>query len=215
MCYTIKVIKNKAELIRCQTFDVANYQWNSVVSPRTYGAMGYIPGAGLYVEMVCEETDPLRDCRHHKDMVCKDSAMEIFLAFEDKGTTLTNDSFYLNLEVNANGAMYAKSGHGRKGRQFLSEEIYEKSQVSAVIEADEWKISLLIPEEFLLTACGWDYKNPEKELYCNFYKISEHPKIEHYGSFRRIDNAKPNFHLPVFFAKTKIDYAGGNNEEKK
>ena len=29
---------------------------------------------------------------------------------------------YINFEINANGAMYAQYGKGRKNRQFLSEE---------------------------------------------------------------------------------------------
>jgi len=204
MCYQIKIIKSKAEITDCQPFDVSNYQWNSVVSPRTYGAMGYIPGQGMYLEMNCEESNPRRNCRNHRDMVCEDSAMEVFLAFADKGTAVTNDSLYLNFEVNANGAMYAKYGYGRQGRQFISEEIYQKSQVSAVTMEDRWRISLIIPEEFLREVCGWDYKKPEKDLYCNFYKIADCEEIRHYGSFHSIDSVKPNFHLPVCFKKAGV-----------
>ncbi len=69
---------------------------------------GVSEGEGLYVQICTEEHDPLARCTEHHEMVCKDSAVEVFLAFAEKGKELTNNDMYLNFEVNANGAMYAK-----------------------------------------------------------------------------------------------------------
>ena len=138
-------------------------------------------------------------------MVCKDSAVEVFLAFAEKGKKLTNNDMYLNFEVNANGAMYAKYGFGRQGRVFLSDEIYKETGVNSVIEKDHWTMSLLIPEKFLKEVCDYLPDGSGKEIYCNFYKISEDPAVEHYISFSPIDSEKPNFHLPVFFAKAEVE----------
>jgi hypothetical protein len=112
---------------------------------------------------------------------------------------------YLNFEVNANGAMYAKYGFGRQGRVFLSDEVYKETGVNSVIEKDHWTMSLLIPEKFLKEVCDYLPDGSGKEIYCNFYKISEDPAVEHYISFSPIDSEKPNFHLPVFFAKAEVE----------
>lgn len=201
MEYKVKTIEKKEDIFQCERFEVNHFQWHCVVTPATCGYMGYLKGKGLYILMSCEEAEPLCRCENHHDMVCKDSAVEAFLAFAEKGQAVTNNDMYLNFEINANGAMYAKYGFGRKGRQFISDEIYAASGVTAQIGEKEWQMSLLVPEDFLETVCGWKADGSGKEMYCNFYKISEDEKIEHYGSFSPIDSETPNFHLPVCFAK--------------
>lgn len=205
MEYKIKRIDSKDEITQCERFEIDHYQWHCVMTPPAYGYMGYLKGKGLYVLLCCEESDPLRRCENPRDAVCKDSAMEAFLAFTDKGKELTNDDMYLNFEVNSNGAMYAKYGFGRKGRQFISEEVYEEADVQAQIGEKAWQVSLLFPEGFLKEVCGWTAEGCDKDMYCNFYKISEDPEIEHYASYSPIGSETPNFHLPVYFAKAVLE----------
>ena len=124
--------------------------WNSKQEPKAYGWMGYIEGEGLFVKMVCEETNPKREYKNHKDPVYKDSAMEIFLAFLEKGETLSNECMYTNFEINANGAMLANYGVGRKNRQFISDEQYKQTGVVATIDEDKWCLEVLFPETYLI-----------------------------------------------------------------
>ena len=174
--YKIKTISSKEEIVNCNRFEIDHVQWHHAITPpKACGYMGYLKGEGLYVQICTEEHDPLARCTEHHEMVCKDSAVEVFLAFAEKGKELTNNDMYLNFEVNANGAMYAKYGFGRQGRQFLKE------------------------------VCDYLPDGSGKEIYCNFYKISEDPAVEHYISFSPIDSEKPNFHLPVFFAKAEVE----------
>ena len=201
MEYRIKTICQKDEIVQCGRFEINHYQWRCVAEPKTYGYMGYLKGEGLYVQMRVEEKDPLRRCQNHHDMVCRDSAVEVFLAFAERGRAVSNDDMYLNFEVNANGAMYAKYGFGRKGRQFLSDAVYAASGVRSEIDETGWTMTLLIPEDFLKATCGFSVDSDDKVMYCNFYKISEDPDIVHYGSFSPIVSETPNFHLPVCFAK--------------
>ena len=88
-----------------------------------------------------------------------------------------------------------------QGRQFLSDEIYKETGVNSVIEKDHWTMSLLIPEKFLKEVCDYLPDGSGKEIYCNFINFRD-PAVEHYISFSPIDSEKPNFHLPVFFAKS-------------
>ena len=129
--------------------------------------------------------------------------MEVFMAFpEDE--ELSNNVMYINFEMNANGVMYSKFGKGRKGREFISEEICKKSNCHVDMEENKWVLTVTIPEEFLQEVCDWNGILKGETFYCNFYKISESPEIEHYGSFSRIESEKPNFHLPICFAKATI-----------
>ncbi len=205
MNYTVKRIASKAEIETCNRFDITHYMWNSQTMPKAYGWFGYIEGEGLFAKMVCEETNPKRDFKNHHDMVCQDSAMEIFLAFPEEGETLSNDSMYLNFEINANAAMYAKYGKGRKNRVFLTDKQYEDTGVTAVMEDDRWYLEVLFPEEVLLQVCDFESIKQGRAFYCNFYKIAEAENGQHFGAFSPIESEIPNFHLPVFFAEAHIE----------
>lgn len=204
MAYQVKKISNKNQIETCERFAMNQYMWGSRQQPKTYGWLGYIEGEGLYVRMVCEEQNPKREHQNHRDMVCEDSAMEIFFAFTEGEEALTNDSMYLNFEINANGAMYAKYGKGRNNRTFLTDEQYEMTGCRAAIGEESWSIEVLFPEGFLKEVCEFEEIKNGKTFYCNFYKIAECEEIEHYGSYSPIDNETPNFHLPVFFAEARM-----------
>lgn len=204
MKYQVKKISRKADIGQCERFDIDTYMWNSTREPKAYGRMGYLPGEGFYAELICEESDPKRTYVNYNDPVCRDSAMEIFLAFPEEGEALSNDVMYVNFEINANGALYAAYGKGRKNRKFMPETYWETSDCKAVVEDDRWRLSVLIPEAFLLKECGVKALDENTEFYCNFYKIAESPEILHFAAFHKIENETPNFHLPIFFAKGEI-----------
>lgn len=102
MRYIVKKIREKSEIESCETFFIDQYMWNSKQEPKTYGWMGYLENEGFYVKMICEEKDPKRGWKNHKEMVCEDSAVEVFLAFTEENKILTNNSMYINFEINAN-----------------------------------------------------------------------------------------------------------------
>ncbi len=208
--YDVPTILKKEDIYTCPLFHVNNVQWNSKHSPLTVGCMGYVPGEGLFVFMKCHEQNPLQTVTRHMGRVCEDSAMEAFFAFPDKPVTeeeafIPDDNgLYCNFEINANGAMYAKTGRGRQGRAQLTEEEFEATGVRATILPDSWEIMFLVPLTLLSRVANKDVFSPGDVFFCNFYKISETPEIEHYLSFSPIEAEKPNFHLPRFFAKAVI-----------
>ena len=67
-----------------------------------------------------------------------------------------------------------------------------------------WTATVLFPINFLEETCNSGKLDVGSKFYCNFYKISETPEIEHYGSFAPIGTETPNFHVPVYFAKAII-----------
>ena len=77
--YQIRKMQSRQEIDSCELFHINHYMWNSKRRPAVSGKMGYIPGEGFYVRMVCEEEKPLTTYTNYMDPVCNDSAMEVFL----------------------------------------------------------------------------------------------------------------------------------------
>ena len=208
MVYPIYMIQSKEALHRCPTFEVSHSLWNSLQKPQTFGQIAYLIGQGLYLRMTSLESNPKRELQNHRDRVCTDSAMEAFFAFPDPNLRQTeqpsNDALYLNFEINANGAMYAKYGHGRQGRQFLTEADYARTHVQASMEPDRWTVELLVPDTLLARVGGIPAFKAGDTFFCNFYKVAEDPAIEHYAAFCPIPTETPNFHLPAHFARAEI-----------
>ncbi len=204
MAYQVKRINKKEEIESCDQFAIEQYYWDSKQEPKAHGWMGYLENQGFFVKMVCEEKNPRREHTEHRKRVCDDSGMEIFFAFTEENEDLSNDSMYINFEMNANGALYAKYGKGRKNRTFITEEVCEMCQTKGCVEEDTWSVEILIPESFLEEICDFERIKAGKMFYFNFYKISETKEIEHFGSCYPINSPTPNFHLPVCFGKAVI-----------
>lgn len=205
MFYQVKRIHDREKIEQCNKFQISHYMWDSKIEPKAYGWMGYIDGEGLFVKMVCEESNPKRVYKNHKDPVYKDSAMEIFLAFLEYGEELTNDCMYTNFEINSNGAMLANYGIGRKNRRFISDVQYQQTNVHATIEEDKWYLEVLFPESYLNQICDFEEIKKGTTFYCNFYKIAESEEILHFGSYSPINSETPNFHMPICFAQAVIE----------
>lgn len=204
MLYKVKTICDKSQIERCEKFFINQYMWDSIQEPKVYGWMGYLEGQGLFAKMVCEESNPKREFTQPKDPVCEDSAMEVFVGFAEEGKPVNNNSIYLNYEVNANGAMYAGTGHNRNNRQFISDEIYALSSPTAVINNDNWYMEVLIPEVLLKDMCDFEKIKVGETFYCNFYKIAECEPILHFGSYSPMTSEKPDFHVQTDFAQAII-----------
>lgn len=207
MIYHTPIIRSIDELDQAPMFRCDHYLWTCLAQPTTQGQMACLDGQGLVVRMTSFEGNPKRAFQNHRDMVCEDSAVEAFFAFPDptlKQTTQpSNDDLYFNFELNANGAMYAKTGHGRQGRTFLSDTEYALADIKTTILPDRWTAEFLIPLP-LLERHGIRPMQAGDTFFCNFYKISEDPAIQHYAAFCPIPTETPNFHLPAHFARAVV-----------
>lgn len=204
MPYEVQTIEKTQEIDVCRPFSISHYQWRSAVKPTTYGRLALLRNQGLYVSITCEEDNPKRDCREYQVNLCQDSVIEAFFAFTGEGGIPQNNDMYINYEMNANGMLYAKYGAGRKNRQFISDELYKKSACTAYIEEKTWTVNVLIPRELLEFLGVWDNITNGVCFYCNFYKMSECPEIEHYAGYRPLKSETPNFHLPACFGKAQV-----------
>ena len=155
------------------TFSVSHLLWGTKHAPAVTGSIGYVQEDGFYVEMICEESDPLRRYEGLYAPVYLDSAMEAFFHFPFVGKRKSEPSPYLNLEFNANGASLC---------------------------GDFWKVHFRLPLSLLKKIYGITGFQPEDCFSCNFYKISEDPDIEHYSAFSPVLTTTPDFHRPEYFA---------------
>lgn len=195
--YPVHTIDSEHGIQACPLFRIDHFQWTCKQHPQAAGRLGYLPGKGFLVYMECLETDPRREYTAPQSPVCNDSAMEAFFAFTS--VPPHNGSLYLNFEMNANGAMHAKYGEGRKNRKTLSDAFYAACNCHAEILEDRWHVTLLVPLPLISSLCKIDTFSSGDRFFCNFYKISETPEIEHYAACWPIESEVPNFHLPACF----------------
>ncbi|XCP84607.1 carbohydrate-binding family 9-like protein [Roseburia hominis] len=198
----VQKIKGPWELEAAAAFRIGHLLWGTKEIPRTYGYLGYVPGKALYLELVCEEKDPLRRYQNDQEPVYRDSAVEAFFQFG--GRKEAGEQIYLNFEMNANGALLAAYGKGRTDRVYFTEEECRKFACKARIEEERWSVSLCIPFVILENVYGPLKFGPGTFFRCNFYKISETKEIEHYASYALVDTDTPDFHRPEFFAEAQF-----------
>lgn len=199
----VKIIENAEALDKTEPFQVDHLLWGTKSIPKTYAYLGFVPGDGFYLKMVCEEKNPFRTYKNNQDPVYRDSAMEAFFQFDSEKPKSAQD-IYVNFEANSNGALLAAYGENRIYRSYFGAEELKAFDCKAVIEENEWNITLRIPLDILEEIYGPLHLRAGSEFRCNFYKISETEAIEHYASYSPIKSEVPSFHLPEFFASAEI-----------
>lgn len=198
----VKIIKNPDELNMTTPHEITHLLWGTRSIPRTYVYIGFVPGDGFYVRMVCEEKDPRRTYTEPQDPVYQDSAMEAFLLFSHDGEA---PGTYLNFEINANGALLAAYGPNRTYRSYFSPEEFRHFRPAAEVKEDHWSASVHIPLSILEHIYGPLDLKKGSTFYCNFYKISESQDIEHYAAYAPIISPVPSFHMPEYFAESVLE----------
>lgn len=198
----VKILNNNQELNTVSPVSADTLLWGTTSAPGTRFYLGFVPEDGFYLQMVCEEKNPRRIYRNHKDPVYQDSAMEAFFQFTpDDGFS----DVYLNFEANANGALLAAYGSSQTDRAFFTNADYEAFQCRSRIEEDTWTVSLRIPLSVLERIYGPLTLKAGSVFKCNFYKIAEAADIEHYASYAPILTSAPCFHMPEYFASAVLD----------
>lgn len=197
MTYQTYILPHPDGIEDCPVFKLDQFQWRCMRTPQTTGRMCFVPKSGLYVRMRCDEANPRRIYHKDNDPVYLDSAVEVFLSFSGKDSP----PCYINLEVNANGALLAQLGTNRTERQLLPAALYTSIRIHTDIYTTFWHTDIHIPKQTIEAVWGAQCWKPGLQFGCNFYKISETPDIEHYASFNRIHSDVPDFHRPDCFAK--------------
>lgn len=170
-------------------------------TPRTEARLVFVPDDGFYFKLTCFENDPRAVCENFGDMVCRDSCLEFFAAFDAEKPD------YINFEFNSRGTAHIAVGPDRHGRVMIDSLLDELPRVTAERTADSWSIISGISLSDLHTLLGVD-----ASVFChgysfggNFYKCGDDTAIEHYGMWNPCATDHPDFHRPECFGVLTID----------
>lgn len=199
--YHVKTIKTIDQINECPVFEISHYRWTKNYRPKAMGKMALLDGYGLIVMMTATETDPLRQYHVDDSPVYKDSGLEAFINFAPENL----DKGYFNFEMNANGAMLSEFGTGKERKKLKEITAYHAECTADIVDKISWSVLLKIPKELICEIYGKKCLSSGDIFTCNFYKISEDPRIEHYASYAPVESPTPNFHLPNCFARAIID----------
>lgn len=185
------------------TADIDTYRWLDGYAPLASARLVYVEGDCFVLHMQCRETAPRAVYHGYNDPVYTDSCLEFFADF-------LGDGRYINLEMNANGALLSCVGIDRHGRTPIRDltggTIFPVT--ASVSEVDElWSVTAVMPlsalcailkAEDLPFASGYAFRG-------NFYKCGDETPIPHYGMWSPVGTEKPDFHRPEYFGDFIMD----------
>jgi len=157
-------------------------------------------GTNIYLNYEVEEPQVRAVNTEFNSSVWEDSCVEFF--FAPKG------DYYYNFEMNAIGTLLCGYGKDRHTRERLNDKILSKVHTRSSLGRDafektgkirSWKLEARIPVEVLI------YSEIEilsgLEARGNFYKCGDKLDHPHYLSWKPVQTADPNFHLPEHFGQ--------------
>jgi len=179
-------------------FYLTHHWYEGAIGPKTEGTLQYCDKIGFVLEMCCYETSPRAVFCHSNDPVYTDSCMEAFIDFFP-GQELG----YLNVEINANGAVYCSFGVSRNKRRLVVELGQLQPTATVTRCAHGWQVSCLIKKDFLegLYHRSCDFK-PGQLLRGNFYKCGDKTEAPHWCSWQPLNRL--DFHSPECFGEIMI-----------
>lgn len=190
---TIARLEHADEIVNCEKLPIEHQLWGTDVDMTAYGQVGYVENREMVVKLTAKEENPLSVYTKEEDPVYKDSALEFFLNFEP------DNIFYINFEVNSNGALLCHYGKRKDRRPFLKDGL--KVDVCVTKKEKEWSVTLRIPLA-VIEAC-FDNVQLQKgrNISFNLYKICEREDNLHFISHTFIPTETPDFHLVQYFAR--------------
>ena len=79
----VRLIENKELLESVELFKIENLLWGTEKIAKTYGYIGFVPGEGLYIKLVCVEKDPLRVYKEDQDPVTRTVLWRLFFNLKE------------------------------------------------------------------------------------------------------------------------------------
>ncbi|MHC4441335.1 MAG: carbohydrate-binding family 9-like protein [Planctomycetota bacterium] len=164
----------------------------------------------VYVIFRVEDRFVRAVARQHQDPVCRDSCVEFFFA---PGADLEDG--YFNLEMNCGGIILLNfQTIPRKNNFPLKAEDVERIKVAhsmprRVLEEIKdpivWTVQYRLPVDILAKYCPSAKKPAAGVVWrANFFKCADDTSHPHWLTWSRVDNPKPDFHVPQFFGELEF-----------
>lgn len=182
------------------SISISEYNWGGNYRPNASAKLCYIKQNGFLLQMSCEENNPKFVYFHDDEPVYKDSCLEFFINFKPQ----TDGSEYLNFECNADGALLCGYGSTKSNRMFLKDLGISPPCVKSLRTTNLWGYELFIPLSLIQKVYGNLYFKTGDILKGNFFKCGDETELPHYGSWTKVNNPTPNFHLPEFFGTLEM-----------
>ncbi|MBC7949994.1 MAG: hypothetical protein H7Y42_19070 [Chitinophagaceae bacterium] len=129
--------------------------------------------------------------------VHEDSCVEFFLAFN-------NDEEHYNLEFNCAGTCLMGFGKNSSDRKLINEAlVHNIRRFTRIIRTEDsrrainWELTLMIPLSVFAFHKIDELTNRQGRV--NFFKCGDKLPEPHFLSWKNIESANPDFHLPQFF----------------
>lgn len=182
---------------------IDKFCWDYEFKPLSKAKLFILRERGICVRMWSYENNPVSVHREKDSYVYQDSCLEFFFnAFPEES------QIYLNFEVNHRGVMFVQYGTERNDRQFLSVLNAEHPEVRTFSGSDRlgdfWGIEYEIPLDMLQIVYGKKNMKAGQRIKAGFYKCGDNTGRPHYGSWKNISTANPDFHCPQFFGALTI-----------
>lgn len=179
---------------------ITEYFITETTPPKTSFYINYVENQGFYVNVLCEESNPVATYSNDMDPVYEDSCAEFFANFYPE----LPDSNYINFEMNSNGAMLLRYRERDNPKNKIEIIHLFNGYVKPTVEDKFWQVELFIPAEFIQKVYKTDLPIP-KHFKGNVNKCSFNEVSHHAGSWNKIEAEEPHFHLPEFFGDFYIE----------
>ena len=181
-----------------------NWQEEFPYAPKVSAELSH-DNNNLYLTYNVDEEYVAATALKDNDPVFKDSCVEFFVAFDDKG--------YYNIEANCAGTILMSHRKGRKidveyaSPEILSKILRKPSLGRLPFECKKaegnWQLMLTIPASAFFKH---DFKNLSGvKARCNIYKCGDELPLPHYLSMAPIKTPQPDFHQPEFFTPVEFE----------
>jgi len=184
---------------------IDSYLWLEGYAPRATAQLVYIEGEAFVLRMTCAEDAPRAIYTAYNQPVYTDSCLEFF-AIWDSGSNR-----YVNMEMNARGALLSNIGADRHERTPILDICGEIFPVTGEISGGAWTVTATIPLSMIARLYDLDESALTARLtagyaFCgNFYKCGDDTEIPHYGMWNPVGTEKPDFHRPEYFGTLILD----------
>jgi len=200
MTYVIQQVDDIPNWETIEPISISEYNWGGDYRPNALAKFCYRKGHGFLLQISCEEKNPKAVYFHDNEPVYKDSCLEIFMNFKPQ----VDGSGYINFECNANGALLCEYGKTGRDRIYLKDLGFSQPNVKLFKNADRWGYELFIPFSLIQGIYGDSCFQSGDILKGNFFKCGDDTQFPHYGSWTKIKNPTPSFHLSAYFGDLVI-----------
>lgn len=200
MEYTIHQMDSLSEWENVEYISVNNYPWGGSYRPNVTAKAILVRGQYFAVRMECEESSPRAVYTENNSNIYEDSCMECFINFKP----LLEGSGYINLEANANGALFSGYGECSIDRVLLCDRNLIEPPVTALVYPNRWSCDFIIPLSLIEQIYGNARFETGDILKGNFFKCGDKTETAHYATWAPNGNPSPAFHMPQNFGKLII-----------